>query len=378
MSGPIQIIPVVGAAMLERFIRVPMRINAKDPAWISPLLFERREALSAKKNPFFQHAEVQFWLAVRDGVDVGRISAQIDSLAKPDPAGPTGHFGMIVAEDDPEIFAALFATAEDWLRARGKTRAMGPFNLSINEEAGLLVAGHDTPPFVMMPHDPAYAQAHVEALGYVKAKDLLPYFTPVPDFSPAVRKRLNRPLPKGVVLRPVDMRRFEAEVNSLVEIYNDAWADNWGSVPITKAETKFLKESLGFLLKPGSIWFLEIDGEAAAFGVVIPDLNDLIRDLNGKLFPFGWAKLLWRLKVGPMTRGRVPLMGVKRKFAKDPRGIMAPFHVMDAMLTIVKKYGNRECECGWILEDNRPMRHIMEHLGGTPYKTYRIYEKALA
>ena len=166
-------------------------------------------------------------------------------------------------------------------------------------------------------------------------------------------------------------------MNSLVEIYNDAWKDNWGSVPITEAEPKFLKDSLGFLLKPRSIWFLEIDGEPAAFGVVIPDLNGLIADLNGKLLPFGWAKLLWRLKVAPMRRGRVPLMGVKRKFARDPRGLFAPFLIMNAMLQTITGYGNLACECGWILEDNRPMRHIMEMLGGTPYKTYRIYEKMI-
>jgi hypothetical protein len=376
MSEPIQIVPVVGKAMLERFIRLPMRLNANDPAWISPLLFERREALS-NKNPYFEHADVQFWLAVRGGKDVGRISAQIDHLAREEPDKPTGHFGMIAAEDDAEVFAALFATAEAWLKARGKVRVLGPFNLSINEEAGLLVAGHDTPPFVMMPHDPAYAQARVEALGYVKAKDLLPYWTPVPKWPAAIQRRLDRPLPAGVVLRPIDNKRFEAEVNSLVEIYNDAWKDNWGSVPITQAETKFLKDSLGFLLKPQSIWFLEIDGEAAAFGVVVPDLNDCIRDLDGRLFPFGWAKLLWRLKFGRMRRGRVPLMGVKRKFARDPRGLFAPFLLMDAMLKTVIKYGNEGCECGWILEDNRPMRHIMEMLGGTPYKTYRIYEKMI-
>ena len=376
MSEPIQIVPVEGKAMLERFIRLPMRLNANDPAWISPLLFERREALS-NKNPFFEHAQVQFWLAVRGGKDVGRISAQIDSLAREEPDMPTGHFGMIAAEDDAEIFAALFATAEAWLKARGKVRVLGPFNLSINEEAGLLVAGHDTPPFVMMPHDPAYAQGRVEALGYVKAKDLLPYYTPLPKWTPTIQRRLDRPLAKGVVLRPIDNRRFEAEMNSLVEIYNDAWKDNWGSVPITEAETKFLKDSLGFLLKPRSIWFLEIDGEPAAFGVVIPDLNGLIADLNGKLLPFGWAKLLWRLKVAPMRRGRVPLMGVKRKFARDPRGLFAPFLIMNAMLQTITGYGNLACECGWILEDNRPMRHIMEMLGGTPYKTYRIYEKMI-
>jgi hypothetical protein len=376
MTGRIDIVPVQGAAMLERFIRVPMRLNAGDPAYVAPLLYERREALS-KKNPYFEHAEVQFWLAVRDGRDVGRISAQIDALAREEPGLPTGHFGMIAAEDDPEIFAALFATAEAWLKARGKVRAQGPFNLSINEESGVLVAGFETPPFVMMPHDAAYTGPRIEALGYAKAKDLLAYFGGIPEWSAPLKRRLARPLADGVVFRPVDMKHFEAEVVSLVDIYNDAWAENWNSVPITEAETRFLKESLGLLMRPDLIWFMEIDGEPAAFGVLIPDLNDWARDLKGRLLPFGWAKLLWRMKMTPMRRGRVPLMGVKRKFQRDPRGLFAPFMIIDALIKAAQKYGLEESECGWILEDNRPMRHIMEMLGATPYKTYRVYERMI-
>src|SRR5262249_20206424 len=153
MSGPLQIVPVRSDAELERFIRAPMRLGAGDPNYIAPLMFERREALSPKKNPFFRHADHQFWLAVRDGRDVGRISAQIDPLARTDPDKPAGFFGMISAEDDAETFAALFEAAEGWLRGRGRTVAMGPFNLSVNEEVGLLIDGFDTPPMFMMPHD---------------------------------------------------------------------------------------------------------------------------------------------------------------------------------------------------------------------------------
>ncbi|HWA59900.1 MAG TPA: dATP pyrophosphohydrolase [Caulobacteraceae bacterium] len=375
-GGPIEILPVSGAKMLERFIRVPMRLNAADPAWISPLLYERREALS-KKNPYFEHADVQFWLAVRDGRDVGRISAQIDHLAREEPDLPTGHFGMIAAEDDPEVFAALFAAAEAWLKARGKVRVQGPFNLSINEETGLLVEGYEHPPFVMMPHDEPYTKARIEALGYVKAKDMHAWLTGVPEWKPAIRRRLDKPLPPGVAMRAADMKRFGAEVDSLVDIYNDAWSENWNSVPITPAEARFLKESLGLLIKKDGIVFVDIDGEPAGFGVLIPDLNDLIKDLGGRLLPFGWARLLWRLKIGPIHRGRVPLMGVKKKFARDPRGAAAPFLIMDAMLKQGVRYGIEQCECGWILEDNRPMRHILENLGAVPYKTYRVYERMI-
>jgi hypothetical protein len=373
-----QIVPVEGKAMLERFIRVPMRLNANDPSWIAPLMFERREALSAKVNPFFQHAEAQFWLAVKDGRDVGRISAQIDRLAPTDPADPAGYFGMIAAEDDAAIFAALFAVAEAWLAERGRTRVLGPFNLSINEEIGLLIEGFDTPPMLMMGHDPAYAAARIEALGYAKAKDVFAYISDIPVFTPGVQARLQRPLPAGMTLRPVRMNRFDEEVNTLVAILNDAWADNWGAAPVTEAETKHLGESLRLILHPRFVWFVEIDGEPAGFIVLLPNLNDAIYDLKGKLLPFGWAKLLWRLKVKGVRRGRVPLMGVKKKFSRDPRGLLAPFALVDVIRREGVKHGITGGEYSWILEDNKPMRHILESFGAHAYKTYRIYEKRLA
>jgi len=377
MIRTLEIIPVDSPALLERFIRVPMRLMENDPSYVAPLMFERREALSAKHNPFFQHADVQFWLARKDGRDVGRISAQIDHLARTDPEAPAGFFGMIAAEDDPDIFSALFETAESWLRARGRKQVLGPFNLSINEEIGLLVEGFDTPPMLMMPHDPRYAGARIEALGYTKAKDVFAYISDIPVFTKGVQARLGRPLPAGMVLRPVNMKKFDDEVNSLVEILNDAWSENWGAAPVTEAETRHLAESIRLILHPRLIWFVEIDGEAAAFIVLLPNLNDAIYDLKGKLFPFGWAKLLWRLKVKGVKRGRVPLMGVKKKFARDPRGLLAPFALVDAIRREGVKIGIVGGEYSWILEDNRSMRHILEDFGARAYKTYRIYGKAL-
>ncbi len=374
----LEIQPVATKAELERFIRVPMRLNDGDPNWIAPLMFERREALSPKHNPFFQHADVQFWLAVRDGRDVGRISAQIDHLAATDPASPAGYFGMIAAEDDPSIFAALLETAEAWLRARGRSRVLGPFNLSINEEVGLLIDGFDTPPMLMMGHDPRYMAKRIEEQGYAKAKDVYAYVSGVPEFPAAIEARLRRPLPAGMVLRPIRMNAFDSEVRTLVDIWNDAWAKNWGAAPVTEAETKHLGESLQLILHPRLIWFLEIDGEAAGFGALLPNLNDAIFDLKGSLLPFGWAKLIWRLKIKGVKRGRVPLMGVKRKFARDPRGALAPFVILDAFKREAVKLGMTQAEYSWILEDNLPMRHILEGFGAHIYKTYRIYEKTLS
>jgi hypothetical protein len=374
----VEIIPVETGARLERFIRVPMRLSARDPKYIAPLMFERREALSKKINPFFQHADAQFWLAVKDGRDVGRITAQIDHLARTDPVTPTGYFGMIAAEDDAEVFSALFRTAEDWLRARGRTLALGPFNLSVNEEVGLLIDGFDTPPMLMMGHDQPYVAARVEEQGYAKAKDVYAYISETFDFNALIEKRLKRPLPPGMVLRQVRMNRFKEEVAIFTDILNDAWSENWGSAAITEAEAKYLGDSLRLILKEDWFWFVEIDGEPAAFIVLLPNIIEMIRDLDGRLIPFGWAKLIWRLKFQPIRSARVPLMGVRKKFQKDRRGALAPFVLIDAIRKRSVPQGLLRAEYSWILEDNMPMRHILEGLSARIYKTYRIYGKTIA
>ncbi|KSB91232.1 dATP pyrophosphohydrolase [Caulobacter vibrioides] len=378
-SEAISVLPVRTPDELKRFIALPARLNAKDPHWITPLTLERTEALSPKTNPFFQHAEVQLFLAVRGGRDVGRISAQIDELTpQKTPGRLDGHFGLIAAEDDAEVFAALLLTAEAWLRERGRTHVMGPFNLSINEEVGLLVDGFDTPPMVMMGHDPAYAGGRVEQQGYAKAKDVYAYYAPMHvDLPPAVRRRAERPPAEGVVLRQLDMSRYDEEVVTLTDILNDAWKDNWGFTPTTEAETAQLAKALKAVIDKRLTWFAEIDGEAAGFLVFLPNVNEAIADLDGKLLPFGWAKLLWRLKVKRVKSARIPLMGVKRKFAESIRGRMLPFQMMHAGRTSALALGYERFEISWVLEENMPMRRIAEAIGSQVYKTYRIYEKAL-
>jgi hypothetical protein len=381
MSGQaaLMVIPVSTPQETERFIRLPMRLNAGDPNYVAPLLMERREALSPKINPFFAHAEVQLWLAVKGGRDVGRISAQIDALTPDDGKGPVGHFGMIAAEDDPAIFKALFETAEAWLKAHGKTRAIGPFNLSINEEVGLLVDGFDTPPMVMMGHDPRYAGARVEEQGYAKAKDVFAYAcTSKAALPPRVKAAVMRGAPKGVKLRQLDMKRYDEEVATLTEILNDAWKDNWGFTPTTEAETRQLAKAMKPVIDPRLTFFAEIDGESAGFIVYLPNLNEAIAGLNGKLLPFGWAKLLWRLKVKRVKSIRVPLLGVRRKFGHSLRGQVLVFMMMQAATDAAHDLGYETLEQSWILEDNLPMRRICEAVGSKVYKTYRIYEKSLA
>ena len=376
--GGIEIVPVASQAELDRFIAVPMRLGADDPNYIAPLIFERRQSLSAKGNPFFDHAEVQFWLAVRDGRDVGRISAQIDRLNPQTPDG-IGNFGMIAAEDDPEIFAALFRRAEDWLQTRGCRVALGPVNLSTNEEVGLLVEGHANPPMFMMSHDPRYTPARIEEQGYGRAKDIFAYTCSVTDDLPApILRRIRKGLPPGVTLRMLDMSRFEAEVDTLTGILNDAWSGNWGFTPTTEAETKALASTLRLLIDKRLTWFAEIDGETVGFMILLPNINEAIADLKGKLFPFGWAKLIWRLKIRGVKTGRVPLMGVKRKVAGSLRGQLLPFLLIDTVAQAARKLGYARYELSWVLEDNAAMRRICDAGGARVYKTYRLYQKTLA
>lgn len=373
----ITLVPVEGRALLNRFIRLPERLHRDDPSYVAPLHMERRDALTPK-NPFFGHADVQFWIARKDGRDVGRISAQIDHQALEVRPDRTGFFGMIAAEDDPAVFRALLGTAADWLRRRGMTHMQGPFNLNINEETGLLVDGFDTPPMLLMPHDLPHVGPRLEELGLRKVKDVFAYLYDVTvDLPASARRLIDRPLPEGVVVRRLDFARYSDEVRTITDIFNDAWAGNWGFVPLTEAETEHLAKSLKPLLDPRLVSIVEVRGEAVGFLICLPNLNEAIRDLRGRLLPFGWARLLWRLKVSGVTTARVPLMGVRQAASQGMIGKLLPFLLIDAVRKGAAGMGLTHVELSWILEDNLPMRHINESLGGVAYKTYRIYEQAL-
>ncbi|WP_293374054.1 dATP pyrophosphohydrolase [Nevskia sp.] len=371
----ITLVPVDSAALTARFIRLPSRLHAGDPNWVTPLDMERREALSPKHNPLFAHTDVQLWLAVRNGVDVGRISAQINR----DATDAVGNFGMIAAENDAEVIKTLFGAAESWLKARGMRESLGPFSLSINEETGLLIKGHDTPPMLMMGHDREYLSGHIEALGYAKAKDVYAYISDITQPLPkSICTLLRRPLPDTFKLRHLDFKHYRRDIESITAIFNDAWAANWRFEPLTPADTDHLAKAMRPILNEKLVWFVDVDGEPAGFGVCLPNINEAIADLDGKLLPFGWAKLLWRLKVQGVTSARVPLMGVRRKYATSFVGAVLPFLIIDAMRNEARKLGYQRAELSWILEDNIPMRRINEGLGSVAYKTYRVYRKALA
>ncbi|NCS61686.1 MAG: N-acetyltransferase [Gallionellaceae bacterium CG_4_9_14_0_8_um_filter_60_335] len=376
-GAPLCITPVAEKSELDQFIRVQNLILGSDPAWIPPLLVERRMHLSAKNNPYFQHARWQAWIAWRGDRPVGRISAQIDTLHLERYGDATGFFGMLDAEDSAETFAALISTAEQWLRKQGMRRVRGPFSLSINEETGLLIDGFDTPPVFMMGHARPYYAERIEQCGYAKAQDMLAYMI-APDFeAPRIMQRLVAASAQRVRVRPLDRRHFDAEIALLRDIFNDAWAENWGFVPFTEAEFHELGQTLRFLLPENLIQIAEVDGEAAAFVVGLPNINEAIRDLGGQLFPFGWLKMLWRLKVRFPGSARVPLLGVRQKFQHTRLGPGLAFQVINAVRKELQRHGARQIELSWILEDNAGMRNIIESIGGRAYKRYRVYERQL-
>lgn len=283
---------------------------------------------------------------------------------------------MLDAEDSEETFRALLGTAERWLGEQGMRRARGPFNLSVNQEMGLLVDGFDTPPYFMMGHARPYYATHIETAGYRKATDALAYSI-TQDYGSEAMRRLIAATAHRAKVRPLDLSRFDAELSVLLDIFNDAWAENWGFVPFTAAEFADLGRAFRFLVDPDMIQIAEVDGEPAAFIVLLPNLNEAIRGLRGRLFPVGWAKLLWRLKVRYPKTFRVPLMGVRRRFQRSRLGSALAFLVIDAVRPALKRHHVREIELSWILEDNAGMRSIIESIGGRAYKRYRVYERNL-
>jgi hypothetical protein len=376
-EGPLRVVPVEGRRGLRQFIRLPWSIYRDDPAWVPPLLLERKEHLS-KRNPFFEHAKCKFWLAYRGATPVGRISAQVDQLHLQRYEDSTGFFGLLEAEDEAETFRALMNTAETWLRDQGMRRVLGPFNLSINQECGLLVEGFDTSPMVMMGHARPYYGARVEENGYRKEKDLLAYHIGS-DFqlTPAMRLIIKR-VKKRVHLRPLRRSIFREELKILQDIFEDAWSQNWGFVPFTRAEFEHLGKSLKLLLPDDQVQIAEVDGVPAAFMVALPNVNEAIRDLNGKLFPLGWLKLLWRLKVAYPKSVRVAMMGVRQRYQNSRLGAALAVMVVEACTAPAVRRGVLTAEMSWILDDNLGMRNIIESLGGKVYKRYRIYSKERA
>lgn len=378
--GPVEVRPVRTAKDRRAFIRAAAPIYADDPAWIAPLEFELGQRLDAAKNPSLAGAQHQLWIASRDGRPVGRISAIINPLHLERYNDATGHFGFLESIDDAEAFRALMNTAEDWLRERSLKKIAGPFSFSVNEECGLLVDGFDTPPFFMMPHGRPYYKDRIEELGYAKAMDMYALsYDPVRDFIPERRKRFVDKVLKNpkIRIRTLDTKHFSEDIKLAIDIFNDAWSENWGFIPFTEAQAQHMASELRPIITPENVVLCYFDGEPAAFGIVLPDINEAIADFGGKLLPFNWARLLWRLKVERIKSARMPLMGVRRKFHAKPVGTAFAYKIIDMVNDANIDRGLVRSELSWILESNEAMLNMLTEMGGRIYKTYRIYEKPL-
>ena len=378
-SAPVTIRPVQSKKDKKAFVDFAWEVYKDDPAWVPPLKDEVHGLITPGKNPWFEHARAQLWLAERDGKTVGRISAQVDDLVQEHMGQGTGQWGFFDALD-AEAAAVLIKTAEDWLRQQGMTRALGPISLSIWDEPGLEIEGFAEPPTAMMGHHRPEYQAWIEAAGYGKAKDLLTYALNIENWEDP---KIDRLIDMGernprIRIRMVDKSRFDEEARLILNLLNDAWSNNWGYVPLTEAEIKYAGKKLKPIIFNELVRVAELDGEPVAFMLTIPDINELIKDLNGELFPFNFIKLLWRLRKPRARRLRVPLMGVARKLhhtrlASQLAFMMIEFTRRDG----TKKYGATHGEFGWILEDNKGMLSIAQLPGAAVNHRYRIYEKAL-
>ncbi|CAN5593114.1 GNAT family N-acetyltransferase [soil metagenome] len=358
---------------LRRFIRVAWRQNARDPMWVPPLLLAQKTLLDPKKHPFHQHADVAYFLAEKDGEAVGRIAAIVNHLHNEFHEEKTGFFGFFESDDDPEIARALLDAAAGWLRERGMERMRGPANFSSNEEWGLLVEGFDTPPMIMMAHNPPYYARLIEAAGLEKVKDLLAYWMDDPTPHERLVKGFERiARRRGLTIRSLDMRRFRQEVDTIKEIYNDAWQKNWGFVPMTDAEFEQMAKEMKPVVDPHLCLIAEVNGEPVGFSLTLPDLNQALKQLpNGRLLPFGIFRLLWEKR---KLRGlRVITLGFKQGYQHLGLGLGLYLRSWQ----VGAERGYQHAEASWILEDNWDMRRPLENMGARVYKRYRLYERAL-
>jgi GNAT superfamily N-acetyltransferase len=375
---------VISAADRKAFVDLPYRLYASDPHWVPPFKGDVHELINPAKNPFFGHADVELFLAERDGRVVGRISAHIDHLALAQPLdqgmGPgTGNWGLFEAED-ASVAAALITRTEEALRARGMHRVLGPISMSIWEEPGLLTKGFDHPPTVMMGHNSMAYAPWIEAAGYVTAKQLFCYEIPIDvDFPPLIQRIISSGERNSrIVIRNADKSRFDEEAALIIGILNDAWSDNWGFVPFTPQEIAYAAKKLKPLVCEDLIRVAEVDGQAVAFMMTLPDLNEKLIGFRGSLFPFNWAKLLWWLRAPKVRTVRVPLMGVLKSHQGTRLASQLAFMLIELIRrSATTKYGASRGEFGWVLEDNGPMRSVGEAINGKINKIYTIYEKLL-
>ena len=377
--GSVSIRPVQNRRELKRFVKVPFGLHRDSEQWVAPLIFERMQFLDRGKNPWFEHGEAEFFLAERDGEAVGRISAHADSRWDEFQGGRDAMFGFFETAEDPEVVKALFDAAAGWAAARGRERILGPMDFTTNDEIGILIDGFERQPMILEPWHPPYYQRLIEAEGFAKAMDVLMWELRMGQlkegekFDPSIHEAAEKALrDEGIVIRNMRKREMAAEVRRFMDVYNEAWGENWGFVPITDAEVEFQAKNLKQVLDEEWTFMAEKDGEVIGAALTLPDINQVMSGLNGSLLPFGWARfLLGRRKI---DRLRVFALGVKHDYRHT--GVAAGLyleHIKLAALPDKIHWG----EMGWILETNKPMNRAMEGMGGKVVKKYRLYERSL-
>jgi len=365
--------PVTSRRDLGRFIDLPYRLHRDDPNWVPPLRLGEWERFNPKKNPFYQHARMELFLAERDGQVVGRVAAIDDDNHNATHGDNLAFFGFFEAADEG-VARALLEHVEGWARKLGRSAVRGPTNPSMNDSFGLQIDAFDTPPYVLMPYNPPEYVGFVEAAGYGKAKDVYAWFfdhhSARTDRLAQLAARVGRRTPFRV--RALDLKRFRDEVELVKRLYNDVWEKNWGFVRYTDAETERLAEDLRFIIDPEIVVFLELHGETVGLAVALPDANQVLRRIRGgRLLPFGFIHYLRRRKI--INQARLPLLGVVKEHRHKGLELVLMHEVAKRSLA----RGYLKGECSWILEDNEPMNRGIEAAGATLYKTYRLYQKNL-
>jgi len=381
MTSAITIKKVTSKQDLKHFVSLPWEIYKNDPNWVAPLKMERMDALDPAKNPYFDHARVEFWLAYKGDQLVGRISAQIDELVELQHHEKIGHFGFFECINDTEAANALLDTAVNWLKQNGRDKVIGPFSLSIYEEVGMLVEGFDTPPSLMMNHAMPYYQDLMAGYGLTQIKDLWAYYLKIDQdvLPPTIKKMVTRSMRDGKIkLRPLNMKNYEEDLKVILDIFTDAWSDNWMALPFTEAELTKTIKNMKLLIRENFTYIAEYDGVPMAMMVTLPNLNEIITDLKGSLFPFGIFKLLWRLKIRPTYKTvRVPLMGVRKEYQNTAIGGAMAFALFEECRIHAAAAGCTHAELSWILEENTRLCKMLETIGCWRHKNYRMFTKTL-
>ncbi len=366
----VEVEAISGKRGLTAFLELPYRLYRGNSNWVPPLRMAVRELLDREKHPFYRNAEAEFFLARRNGEIVGRIAAIIDRAHNRVHEENAGFFGFFESVDDPAVSAALLTRARQWTETRGAAFLRGPVNPSTNYECGLLVEGFDSPPMVMMPYNPPYYAALVENSGLRKAKDLVAYFGNAHTID---IERIGRIAEKiqskhSLVVRPIDLKNFAADVERVWDVYGRAWSRNWGFIPMSREEFFLMAKEMRQILKPDLVLIGEVAGRVVGFALALPDINQALKPAEGRLFPTGLLKILYYQRL--IRRVRVLALGVVEEYRAS--GVGAVFYA--TLVRNARRLGFGDCEMSWVLEDNVLMNRSIKVMGAQRYKNYRIYE----